>query len=239
MKTTSTQIENVSEEQLGLATNAALRMTAANKPQAEIRQTVQNSLVKAGRGEIAAEALALAVIESAKQRLARTDAETMLLKGLLQNQQMYLDLAASITPADEEIVISAPATQRPPFIVRIIPLIPDLITRGKDYLLVVTNKCLRVARLTRPFNAFAAPKVKGVVVEAALASVASVELESGLRIVFSNGESVSFNKISDSNARDLGQALRSASQSAALGAPAPAPAIQRRRGILRTGAAII
>jgi len=217
------------QEKVGPATHTALRMIAAKRPLPAVQEAVTRSLVKNKFSADTATVLGESLIATAQKRLSASDAQTIMLTTFLAGQQCLIELAESIITPEEEIVTWMKASHGPPFLVRIIPFIPNLITRGKDYLIVVTNERLLIARLTKPLNVFADPKIKEVVVQAPLASVTGATLDSGLQITFRDGQLVRFSKVSEDDSAELVNVLRSASASG----PTAAPVITRHRSILR------
>lgn len=67
---------------------------------------------------------------------------------------------STVLAPGEECVDWHRAKKRLPFIVRILPFVPDMMTRPKNYLLVLTRARLVIVRMTNPFNKLKDSEVK-------------------------------------------------------------------------------
>lgn len=82
---------------------------------------------------------------------------------------------ATVLAPGEECVDWHRAQKRLPFIVRVLPFIPDMMTRPKKYLLVLTNSRLVVVRMTNPLNKLKESEVRGTEASVPWAQVRAIE----------------------------------------------------------------
>jgi len=77
--------------------------------------------------------------------------------------------------ADETVIGAFDAETRPPLIVRVLPIVPDLFFRAKKYCLVATPQRLLVVAMTNPLNKFKSPSPKSMHLAVPWADVAAIE----------------------------------------------------------------
>lgn len=69
---------------------------------------------------------------------------------------------AAILKDGETVLAVCNAEKRVPLVIRLMPFVPDLLTRAKKFMLVLTDERLIVVRLTNPLNKLKAPVVRDV-----------------------------------------------------------------------------
>lgn len=69
---------------------------------------------------------------------------------------------STVLAAGEECVDWHRAKKRLPFLIRVMPFMPDLMTRPKNYLIVLTHSRLVIVRMTNPLNKLKDPEVKRI-----------------------------------------------------------------------------
>ena len=135
--------------------------------------------------------------------------------------QHYRDLATRQLNADETLLSFNVARTRPPFWVRVLPFVPDLWTRGKLYLWIVTDQRFVVMRLTFPLTT-RLPSVKALVASIGVGDIEEVSAgKAKLSIRTRANKERCFKDWNRSAPRDALMSLEAAK--AALRGPTPAP----------------
>ena len=93
--------------------------------------------------------------------------------------EYYQEIYAAQIRRDEKVLDCWKAKTRPHFLIRICPFVPDLLTRTKKYLLVLTNHRLLIIRTTNAFNKFADEKFKKVIADLPLLAIESIHSKTG------------------------------------------------------------
>jgi len=120
---------------------------------------------------------------------------------------------------DESVVGVFDAETRPPFILRILPIVPDLFVRAKKYCLVVTPHRLIIVAMTNPLNKFKSPSPQSTHLSVPWADIAAIEprkhlLTSSISIRTRSGEVHRFSSMLRGDADRLAAAAQSAMQPA-------------------------
>ncbi len=97
-----------------------------------------------------------------------------------ETRDHFSSILQTVCETDEEVLGYYPAESNVHFLLKIIPFIPDLLTRPKKFCLGITTERLIVIRLTNPFNASALPQFKSLVFAAPFACLEAVIPKTGL-----------------------------------------------------------
>jgi hypothetical protein len=95
-------------------------------------------------------------------------------------QQHFCSILQTVCEPDEKVLGYYQAESNVHFLIKIIPVVPDILTRPKKFCLGVTTKRLIVIRLTNPYNAFALPNFKSMVFAAPFTHIDVVIPKTGL-----------------------------------------------------------
>lgn len=121
----------------------------------------------------------------------------------------------------ESVLATFEAETQPPLLIRLIPLVPDLLTRSKKFTLVVTPTRMAVIAMTNPLNKFKSPAPKAMHVSLPWADIAAIEprkhlLVSSVTIRKTDGKAHRFSNLIKGDADRLVAAAQSAVKPSAL-----------------------
>jgi hypothetical protein len=91
----------------------------------------------------------------------------------------YERLILSQSMRGEECLAFQHGETRPPFIIRIMPFVPDLLTRSRKFLLGITDRRVLILELTNPFNKLKLPDFKALIASLPFSQIESVEPRRG------------------------------------------------------------
>ncbi|MEI6177252.1 MAG: hypothetical protein WCS43_10195 [Verrucomicrobiota bacterium] len=92
----------------------------------------------------------------------------------------YEQIVLSHCVPGEECLAFQHGETKPPFIIRILPFVPDLLTRARKYLLAITDRRVLILELTNPFNKLKLPGFKSVIASLPFTEIASVQPKRGI-----------------------------------------------------------
>lgn len=140
-------------------------------------------------------------------------------EALAEAKREQHSLIAPYMADDEEIVSTVEVKQKLPFLLRVMPFVPDVLTAPKRFLLTITNRRLIVLRIASHWNRFKGDYVKKVALQVNLSDIVETAVRLGwstrLWMRFRDGRRIQYHTHC---AEDIADALRSAAACASQSA---------------------